>query len=74
MKKINRTDKYLARQRMSEKENNSPIEEMKEGLLLQIVDFKQIIYEYMKKLMAINLINLNEVDTFLKKYNLPTVI
>ena len=71
--KINNIDKPLARltKKKREKAQINKIRNEKEEVTMDTTEIKRIIRDYYKQLYANKMDNLEEMDKFLERYNLP---
>ena len=73
VKKINKTDKLLARLIKKNKERTqiNKIRNEKGEVIMDITEIQSIIKDYYKQLHANKMDNLEVMDKFFKRYNLP---
>ena len=73
LEKINKIDKPLARliQKKREKTQINRIRNEKEEVTTDIAEIQRIMRDYYKQLYANKMDNLEEMDKFLEKHNLP---
>ena len=73
LKQRNKIDKILARliKKRRERVQINEIRNEKEELKTDTIEIQKIIRDYYKQLYANKMDNLEEMDTFLERYNLP---